>query len=60
MAFAWRILPCMSLKAIPIGGVGLAHLMATGKHHELTKPFDLDRFRTGRLIDEAAGSGIAH
>jgi sarcosine oxidase, subunit beta len=26
----------------------------------VSRPFDLDRFRTGRLIDEAAGSGIAH
>ncbi|MBL0370622.1 sarcosine oxidase subunit beta family protein [Rhizobium sp. KVB221] len=47
-------------KAIPGGGVTLAHLLATGKHHDLSRPFDLDRFRTGRLIDEAAGSGIAH
>lgn len=47
-------------KAIPIGGVVLARLMATGKHHELSAPFDLNRFRTGRLIDEAAGSGIPH
>jgi len=47
-------------KGIPAGGVMLAQLMATGKHHDLSRPFDLDRFRTGRLIDEAAGSGIAH
>ena len=47
-------------KAIPAGGVLLAHLMATGAHHEISRPFDLDRFRAGRLIDEAAGSGIAH
>ena len=47
-------------KAIPAGGVMLAHLLATGKHHELSRAFDLDRFRTGRLIDEAAGSGIPH
>lgn len=47
-------------KAIPAGGVMLAHLLATGRHHELSKAFDLDRFRTGRLIDEAAGSGIPH
>ena len=47
-------------KGIPVGGVMLAHLMATGKHHDLSRPFDLDRFQTGRLIDEAAGSGIAH
>jgi sarcosine oxidase subunit beta len=47
-------------KAIPAGGWLLAHLMATGAHHEISAPFDPSRFRTGRLIDEAAGSGIAH
>lgn len=47
-------------KAIPAGGTMLAHLLATGKHHDISRPFDLDRFATGRLIDEAAGSGIAH
>ena len=34
--------------------------MATGGHHEISRPFDLARFTAGRLIDEAAGSGIAH
>ncbi len=47
-------------KAIPAGGALLAHLMAKGGHHAVSRPFDLDRFVTGRLIDEAAGSGIAH
>ena len=47
-------------KAIPAGGWLLAHLLATGEHHEISAPFDLDRFACGRLIDEAAGSGIAH
>ena len=47
-------------KAIPAGGVLLAHLLATGRHHDVSRPFDLDRFARGRLIDEAAGSGIAH
>ncbi len=47
-------------KAIPAGGTLLAHLLATGRHHDISRPFDLERFRTGRLIDEAAGSGIAH
>ncbi|MFZ5675106.1 MAG: sarcosine oxidase subunit beta family protein [Pseudomonadota bacterium] len=47
-------------KAIPAGGTLLAHLLATGKHNDISRPFDLDRFVTGRLIDEAAGSGIAH
>jgi len=47
-------------KAIPAGGTLLAHLLATGKHHDISRPFDLDRFASGRLLDEAAGSGIAH
>ncbi len=47
-------------KAIPAGGWLTAHLLATGSHHEISRPFDLDRFQRGRLIDEAAGSGIAH
>ncbi len=47
-------------KAIPAGGWLLAHLLATGEHHEISRPFDLKRFAEGRLIDEAAGSGIAH
>jgi sarcosine oxidase subunit beta len=47
-------------KAIPVGGWTLAHVLATGTNHELAEPFQLDRFNTGRLIDEAAGAGIAH
>lgn len=47
-------------KAIPAGGTLLAHLLATGKHNDISRPFDLNRFASGRLIDEAAGSGIAH
>ncbi|MEM7599232.1 MAG: sarcosine oxidase subunit beta family protein [Pseudomonadota bacterium] len=47
-------------KAIPVGGYLLAHIMATGGHHEVSRPFDLTRFITGRLIDESAASGIAH
>jgi sarcosine oxidase subunit beta len=47
-------------KSIPAGGWLLAHLIARGEHHEISRPFDLSRFMTGRLVDEAAGSGIAH
>ena len=47
-------------KAIPAGGTLLANLLATGRHNDVSRPFDLDRFARGRLIDEAAGSGIAH
>ncbi len=47
-------------KAIPVGGWTLAHVLATGQSHPLAEAFQLERFVTGRLIDEAAASGIAH
>lgn len=47
-------------KAIPVGGWTFAHVLATGKNHELAEPFQLDRFVSGALIDEAGGSGISH
>jgi sarcosine oxidase, subunit beta len=43
-----------------VGGWTFAHALGTGANHELAEPFQLDRFITGRLIDEAAASGIAH
>jgi sarcosine oxidase, subunit beta len=47
-------------KAIPAGGWTFAHVLATGRNHELAEPFQLERFMTGRFIDEAAAAGIAH
>jgi sarcosine oxidase subunit beta len=47
-------------KAIPAGGTMLAHHLANDRPHPLAEPFSLNRFLTGRLIDEAAASGIAH
>jgi sarcosine oxidase subunit beta len=47
-------------KAIPAGGWLLAHCLATGDHHRLSKAFDLSRFERGYLIDEGAAAGIAH
>ena len=47
-------------KAIPVGGWTLAHVLACGRSHELAEPFGLERFHSGRLIDEAAAAGIAH
>ncbi|WP_272006519.1 sarcosine oxidase subunit beta family protein [Roseovarius sp. ZX-A-9] len=47
-------------KAIPAGGYLFAHILATGSHHEISRPFDRSRFVTGHLIDEGAASGIAH
>ena len=31
-----------------------------GEPHPLAAPFTLDRFRSGRLIDEAAAAAVAH
>jgi sarcosine oxidase subunit beta len=47
-------------KAIPAGGWTLAHVLATGRNHELAEPFQLERFVSGRFIDEAAAAGIVH
>lgn len=47
-------------KAIPAGGDTLAYTIAHDKPHDLLKPFQLDRFDTGRLVDEGAASGVAH
>ncbi|MBL8265365.1 sarcosine oxidase subunit beta family protein [Steroidobacter sp.] len=47
-------------KAIPAGGLLLAHALATGKQHALAQPFGLERFRSNRLVDEGAAAGIAH
>ena len=47
-------------KAIPAGGDTLADTIANDRPHPLIQPFQLDRFETGRLIDEGAASGVAH
>ncbi len=47
-------------KAIPAGGDTLAYTIANDQPHDLLKPFQLDRFDTGRLVDEGAASGVAH
>ncbi|MER8474243.1 sarcosine oxidase subunit beta family protein [Mesorhizobium sp. M1328] len=40
-------------KATPASGWCFAHTIATGKPHPLSAAYSLDRFRTGRTIDEA-------
>ena len=47
-------------KATPGSGHVFAHTMATGAPHAINAPFTLDRFRSGRLIDEAAAAAVAH
>ena len=39
-------------KATPGSGWVFAHTIATGAPHALNAPFSLDRFKTGRLIDD--------
>jgi sarcosine oxidase subunit beta len=39
-------------KAIPASGWCFAHLLATGTPHKTATAYRLDRFRTGRMIDE--------
>jgi sarcosine oxidase, subunit beta len=47
-------------KATPSAGWAMAHTMATGEPHELNRPFALDRFVTGALIDEHGAAAVAH
>ncbi len=47
-------------KATPGSGHAFAHTMARNEPHPVNAPFTLDRFRSGRLIDEAAAAAVAH
>ena len=42
-------------KATPAAGLCLAHLIATDTPHQAATSYRLDRFTTGRLIDESGG-----
>jgi sarcosine oxidase subunit beta len=47
-------------KATPGSGWVFAHTIARDEPHPINAPFTLERFRTGRLIDEAAAAAVAH
>ena len=47
-------------KATPGSGWTFAHTIANDHPHELNAPFSIDRFVTGRLIDEHGAAGVAH
>jgi sarcosine oxidase subunit beta len=47
-------------KATPGSGHVFAWTLAKSEPHPLNAPFSLERFRTGRLIDEAASAAVAH
>lgn len=44
-------------KAIPVAGVTMADLVATGRAPGLIAPFSLDRFRKDRAVSERASAG---
>ncbi len=47
-------------KATPGSGHVFAATIASGEPHPIAVPFGLDRFQTGRLIDEAAAAAVSH
>jgi sarcosine oxidase, subunit beta len=47
-------------KATPGSGHVFAHTVARDEPHPINAPFSLERFATGRLIDEAAAAAVAH
>jgi sarcosine oxidase, subunit beta len=47
-------------KATPGSGHVFAATIARGEPHPIAAPFSLDRFASGRLIDEAAAAAVAH
>jgi len=47
-------------KATPGSGWVFAHTIARDEPHALNAPFALERFYTGRLVDEHGAAGVAH
>ncbi|GAA3537615.1 sarcosine oxidase subunit beta family protein [Zobellella aerophila] len=47
-------------KATPGSGHVFAHTIAHDEPHDLARPFTIDRFNTGHLIDEHGAAGVAH
>jgi sarcosine oxidase subunit beta len=47
-------------KATPASGWVLAHTIANDEPHELNRPYTLERFETGALIDEHGAAAVAH
>jgi sarcosine oxidase subunit beta len=47
-------------KATPGSGHVFAHTVARGEPHPIAAPFALDRFTSGRLVDEHGAAAVAH
>jgi len=47
-------------KATPVSGAVLASTIASGNQDPLARPFSLERFTSGALVDEHGAAGVAH
>lgn len=47
-------------KAVPGAGFAFAHTIAHNEPHELNRPYSLERFVSGELIDEHGAAAVAH
>lgn len=47
-------------KATPGAGHLFAHTIAHDEPHPINAPFSLDRFYTGKLVDEHGAAAVAH
>ena len=47
-------------KAIPASGDTMSYTIVNDRPHELIKPFSLERFESGALVDESAAAGVSH
>ncbi|MDC0948070.1 sarcosine oxidase subunit beta family protein [Gammaproteobacteria bacterium] len=47
-------------KATPGSGWAFAHTVKHDEPHPLNAPFTIDRFHTGKLVDEHGAAGVAH
>ena len=47
-------------KATPGSAQTFAWTIANDEPHPIVAPFTMDRFRTGRMVDEAAAAAVAH
>ncbi|WP_110590109.1 sarcosine oxidase subunit beta family protein [Microbacterium suaedae] len=47
-------------KGTPAAGLSFAHTIAHDDPHPLARPFALERFETGHLIDEHGAAAVAH
>src|ERR1700754_3253063 len=50
----------VGFKATPVSGHVFAPPIANDNPHPINAPFTIERFRSGRLIDEAAAAAVAH